>query len=354
MVASVGGHVFSPGEEGNRRSFWRHVAALAAHAFDVPVAFAHIGNVSIRAVREESGTTPSTADLRVLCQRLRPIDTVVVVEDIAADDRFARADTAVRFVAAAPIIDLQQQQVGLLCLADVEPRAFSEEERAHLRTLAGLAGAHLHTQADGLGLPLERIMQQVEDLGIVVTDPTGHITWINNGFVQLCGYTLDELRGRRPQDVLQGPMTDQETVDAMRAHIQAEERFSAEVVNYRKSGEPYWVHIEAEPIREHSGEVKGFIAFETDVTEQRAHGKGALQKREEHIRVGEILHDVVASPLVGTALMVQGLQKRYGQGGAVTAEDLHFIAKQIREAAHQVQGASYQLLSGHAGFPDEA
>ena len=50
------------------------------------------------------------------------------------------------------------------------------------------------------------------DNAIVVCDDSARITWTNQGFTRMLGYTQEEAVGRRPSDFLAGPHTDPETV----------------------------------------------------------------------------------------------------------------------------------------------
>ena len=57
------------------------------------------------------------------------------------------------------------------------------------------------------------------DNGVILTDADGLVEWVNEGFTRISGYTLDEVRGKSPGSVLQGPATDPDTVAHMREHI---------------------------------------------------------------------------------------------------------------------------------------
>ncbi|MDX2080774.1 MAG: PAS domain S-box protein [Terrimicrobiaceae bacterium] len=103
---------------------------------------------------------------------------------------------------------------------------------------------------------------------VILTDPQRKITWVNEAFSRLTGYSLDEVAGRSPS-LLQGPDTDAETVERMRACLNREAGFREDVLNYKKSGEPYWVSIEVVPHRSASGKLTGYISVETDITAWR-------------------------------------------------------------------------------------
>lgn len=107
------------------------------------------------------------------------------------------------------------------------------------------------------------------DNAVILTDARGRIEWVNDGFVKLTGWRLDEVVGRTPGSVLQGPETNPETVAFMREQIRKAQPFRKEVLNYHKSGRPYWVAVEVQPVLDGAGQATSFIAVETDVTARR-------------------------------------------------------------------------------------
>jgi PAS domain S-box-containing protein len=102
---------------------------------------------------------------------------------------------------------------------------------------------------------------------VILTDVEGKITWANKGFERLTGYLLREVLDKKPGSFLQGPETDQATVLRMRKAIKNKVDFKEEILNYSKSGRPYWLDIEVMPIKDQAGVVTGFMAIETDITD---------------------------------------------------------------------------------------
>ena len=51
------------------------------------------------------------------------------------------------------------------------------------------------------------------DNAVVICDPQARITYINSGFASMLGYSMEEVAGRRPSDILAGPHTDQQTLE---------------------------------------------------------------------------------------------------------------------------------------------
>ena len=103
----------------------------------------------------------------------------------------------------------------------------------------------------------------------VITDADGRIAWFNAAFSDMSGYALHEMIGRKPGEVLQGPLSSQDVIRHMRERIHLKKAFHAEMVNYNKCGVPYWVRIDANPLVDKDGEVTHFIAFETNISERK-------------------------------------------------------------------------------------
>lgn len=105
--------------------------------------------------------------------------------------------------------------------------------------------------------------------GVVITDLEGRVEWMNEAYSRITGYTLDEMKGRKPGSILQGSETAPGVVAQMRAGLITQQGFHVVVLNYHKSGRPYWAELEVQPLRDASGAGTGFMAVQTDVTERR-------------------------------------------------------------------------------------
>lgn len=101
---------------------------------------------------------------------------------------------------------------------------------------------------------------------VIFTDRSGKIEWVNEGFEEVTGYTIDEIRGNKPGEILQGKETSKEEIRKFGSAVKKGEPFSTVIVNYKKSGEKYWAEIDMRPIKNENGETVKFFSVQKDVT----------------------------------------------------------------------------------------
>ncbi|MGK0484033.1 MAG: PAS domain S-box-containing protein [Planctomycetota bacterium] len=113
------------------------------------------------------------------------------------------------------------------------------------------------------------LIAESTSLGVVMTDREGRFQWLNEGFTQISGYTLDELIGTKHGATLKSSKSDPEVVRAIREAVKAGRGFNGELWKRAKCGRDYIASIELRPLQDPHGEVVGFVSLEMDVTEQR-------------------------------------------------------------------------------------
>jgi len=112
--------------------------------------------------------------------------------------------------------------------------------------------------------------QRVTPEGMVASGPDGLVQWINPAFSAMCGYTLDELRGKKLGPILQGEATDRETAARMRSAVHAHRPCRETILNYHKNGTPYWVEVAITPILNDKGEPLFLVARERELADHVA------------------------------------------------------------------------------------
>lgn len=102
---------------------------------------------------------------------------------------------------------------------------------------------------------------------IAIMDEVGRTTWVNASFERMTGYSLDEVRGRRPGVFLECKETNPATVLAIAEAIRTCSPIRTEILNVRKDGTTFWNELEVSPVIR-DGKPLRFITVSRDVSER--------------------------------------------------------------------------------------
>jgi PAS domain S-box-containing protein len=138
---------------------------------------------------------------------------------------------------------------------------------ADLNGLTRTLEAKVKERTSDLAL-MSQVARQTKS-AVVITDAAGRTTWVNDAFIRMTGYDLEDLRGKTPGSLLQRTPPSDTDAATMRNGLMQMEGFSVELFNHSKDGTAYWVAIECTPLVDEHGVHTGFIAIETDITERR-------------------------------------------------------------------------------------
>ncbi|HEY9249958.1 MAG TPA: PAS domain-containing protein, partial [Rariglobus sp.] len=113
----------------------------------------------------------------------------------------------------------------------------------------------------------------------IVTDRDYRIYWANASFTRLTGYTLDEARGRTPEEFLRPPDADPARAEEIRTALAEGRKFQCVLRNRRKDGRCYWIRLESQPVHDDDNRIVAFLTVGADVTEQ-VEREAALARNE--------------------------------------------------------------------------
>ena len=122
------------------------------------------------------------------------------------------------------------------------------------------------------------IVENADDV-IIVTEagdidaPSGpRIVYVNRAFERLTGYSAEEVIGETPR-ILQGSLTSREGCQRIREALTRKEAIREKLLNYGKSGTPYWLDINIVPLKNRFGSVTHFAAIERNVSDSVFHAE---------------------------------------------------------------------------------
>jgi len=159
---------------------------------------------------------------------------------------------------------------------------------------------------------LSLVAKNVNNL-VMITDSDDQVVWVNKAFEKFTGFDLSEISGKQPKSFLAGKDTSNTALNAIDSSVLANQPFSTEVINYKKSGEPYWVRIDCTPYDDPISNQLGFVAIQTVITDRKIHEELLLKKNEALREIARISSHEVRKPLSSILGLVQLLKTRLDQ-----------------------------------------
>ena len=214
-------------------------------------------------------------------------------------------------------------------------------------------GARARAAARGMVRDIDRLASVMARTSNAVfgMDRQGRITWINEGFTRLTGYTGQEALGHTMSSLVSHPRADPAAVAQLGRAMADQQGCRVELLSRRKDGSDYWVETELQPTLDARGMVDGFMEIALDITErklaaQRLVASEAFLAQAERIAgVGGWEIDVAT----WTLRVTPQLRRLFGIAGEaeVTVEQfLGFFAPPDRERIGEAAQRSVKTGSG--------
>src|SRR4029453_10755382 len=173
---------------------------------------------------------------------------------------------------------------------------------------------------------------------VATTDVAGRITYVNDKFVEISGYSREELIGQDHR-IINSAYHPKEFIRELWRTIANGEVWHGELRNRAKAGHFYWVDTTIVPFLDTRGKPYQYIAIRADITARKA-AEQQLAQQAALARLGQmaavVAHEV-KNPLAGIKGAVQVLMSRRPPGDAETTV-MHDIVARIDALDDLIQG----------------
>lgn len=157
---------------------------------------------------------------------------------------------------------------------------------------------------------------------VIITDSYAQIRWVNQAFLDISGYSLNDVLGQKPAELLHGPETDPDTIEYIANTVNAGKGCRVEIANYGKNNRPYWVSMDIQPVLSEDNKTTEYIAVQSDISEMK--------------RTQEALHEAVAK--------AETLTVKAEQANIAKSEFLANMSHEIRTPMNGILGMLKLLI----------
>lgn len=115
----------------------------------------------------------------------------------------------------------------------------------------------------------ERVAAINENQGVIQFNADGTVVTANKNFLELTGYTLDEIQGKHHRIFCEKEYTNSPAYAAFWEKLRRGEYECGEFKRIAKNSEEIWIQASYNPLRDEHGEVYAIVKYAVDITEQR-------------------------------------------------------------------------------------
>ncbi len=234
----------------------------------------------------------------------------------------------------------------------------TDEENVPVRMIGAMQDITKQKKEEHRLKLLESVITNASD-AVMITDaatsgtPGNNIIYINDAFTKMTGYQPEELIGQNP-DILQGERTSLTEQKRLKKAIKHFKSCEAELINYKKNGEEFWVNIAISPVADSNGIYTHWIAIERDVTARKKEDQEITKaiinaQEQERFQIGSELHDNVNQILAGVLLSL-GMTR--GKPAEVQKEWVDKSVGYVNMAINEIRKLSHRLAP--ASFDDSS
>lgn len=143
---------------------------------------------------------------------------------------------------------------------------------------------------------------------ITITNTNGEIEFVNPKFIEVCQYTFEEVKGKKP-NILKSSFHPEEFYEEMWRKIKNGEDWHGEILNKRKDGTLFWVETIISPIMDSRGNITHFVSVQEDITQRKKMLESIIKSEVEFRSVWE--NSVDAMRLVNENGIVVNVNQAY-------------------------------------------
>ena len=234
----------------------------------------------------------------------------VIIEDLKTETRFDPSplmrDSGI--VSGVSVIIQQNEKTwGVMGAYTTMQREFTSDDINFVSTVADILSLALDRRAaEDKVTRLATAVEQSSD-SIVITDTTGNIQYVNPGFEQTTGYSIQEVMGKNPS-IMKSGKSNPAFYKQLWETINAGQEWTGHFTNKKKDGSLYEEDATISPVRDDTGKIVAYVAVKRDVTERMR----ADEQIRQQARLLDLAPVLVRDMKHRIGFWSKGLEQLYG------------------------------------------
>lgn len=167
---------------------------------------------------------------------------------------------------AVPIFD--GEHISLIAAVANKESAYKEFDATALSSLMVYAWTTIQRNRNEKQLRKLSLAIEQSPESIVITNLDASIEYVNAAFLQITGYSREEVIGQNPR-ILQSGKTPRATYEELWANLTMGISWRGQFVSRRKDGSEYVEFASISPVRQADGRITHFLAVKEDITEKK-------------------------------------------------------------------------------------
>ncbi|WP_105258919.1 bifunctional diguanylate cyclase/phosphodiesterase [Pseudoalteromonas sp. T1lg88] len=173
--------------------------------------------------------------------------------------------SALGVVMAVPVRD--QEVLRMVILLSNDQRSFSDREVEAITIWSQAIWHWLNRLRQEERMHTLSLAVEQNPHPILITDTEVKIEYVNRAYVELCGFSREQLLGNDPA-ILSSGKTAPQVYQSMWQNLTAQQPWVGELINRNKQGQELIERTTIYPIKDKDGKVSKYISFQHDITAQ--------------------------------------------------------------------------------------
>jgi diguanylate cyclase (GGDEF)-like protein/PAS domain S-box-containing protein len=246
--------------------------------------------------------------------------------------------------------------VALLFIGGLAGRYMQKAELLKIR--------EIQSRAQACALESEVVQNKINEIiPITRSDKQGVITFANEAYARLTGYSIEELIGQK-HDILRHPSTPSSFYRSLWQTIARGDVWEGEIKNVKKNGDEFYIYTHIMPEYDDAGKRIGYIAIRSNITDVKALEKmvtqdaltGVLNRREFDRRMAWQIEEAMRYGMALSLIYMdidhfKQINDRYGHlvGDEVLKNFAQLISKRLRgsDSFARIGGEEFAIILPH-------